>query len=95
MDRSGENQVCFDLDHFCRLTSIKYHLNPQWFSEDGTAERAGSHHGQAGAPSHTEPFHLVSDCHMLLSHHMPLTGCALGKHSIFPRGCELVDHDAG
>lgn len=95
MDRSGQNQGCFDLDRFCRLTSIKYHLNPQRFPEDSAAERAGSQRRQAGAPSHAEPFRLVSDCHVLLSHHMPLTGCALGKHNKFPRDCELVGHVAG
>lgn len=26
---------------------------------------------------------------------MPLAGCALGKHSEFPRGRELVDHAVG
>lgn len=95
MDGSGGNQSCFDRDRFCRLTAIEHHLDPQWFPEDSAAEEAASRRGQARAPRHTEPFRLVSDRHVLLSHHMPLAGCALGKHGEFPRGCEPVAHVAG
>lgn len=95
MDKFGGYQDCLDLDHFCRLTSIELHLNPHSILEDNLAERAGSWFGQARAPNHIESLHLVSNCHLLLSCHMPLTSCALSKHSEFPRGCELVDHFSG
>lgn len=94
-DRFGGNQGCLDLSHFCRLASIELHLNPHRVPEESPAERAASCLEQVGAPSHTEPLHLVSQRHWLLSCHMPLAGCVLGKHSEFPRGRELVDHIAG
>lgn len=95
MDKCRGDQGCLDLDHFCRLTSIELHLDPHRVPKDSPAERADSWLRQARAPSYTESLHPVLNCHLLLSHHMPLTGCALGKHGEFPSGCELVDHVAG
>lgn len=76
----------------CRLTSIQIHLNPQRVPEDGLTEKAGSRSGEVGAPGDMRYFHPVSQYHLFLCGHVPVTGCTLSEHSELPRGGELVSH---
>lgn len=75
-----------------RLTSIQIHLNPQRVPKDGLTEKAGSRSGEVGAPGDVRYLHPVSQHHLFLCSHVPVTCCTLSKHSKLPRRGELVSH---
>lgn len=77
------------------LTSTELHLDPQHLPIECSAVGAVPCFILAVAPSNAELILLILDSHLLLCHHMPLTGAALHKNCKLPRRgvavCEVAD----